>query len=188
MSNKKSLIGLLIAVLLCAFSIMWYKFFLENKDEFLLDNPTSASIKVNFNGKNYILGSGQTIKIPVNKGNNTLSSTSEQGNVLLKDTVIYISNLTRGLINPTRANYLTFKRYYGSIKNLDSLYKAHETHIGGKLYVGEIKKYNKVLIQDFYLNINQNFPKIINKTDSIESRVKLFREDQFLEFYQKSFE
>ncbi|PQL95828.1 hypothetical protein [Apibacter adventoris] len=188
MSNKKSLIGLLIALLICAFSVLWYKFFLENKDEFLLDNPTSEKITVVLNGKKYILGSGQTLSVSIKKGKNTISSIAENGTILLQDTTINIQNFTRGLINPARANYYTFRRYYGHIKNLDSLYKAHKTYIGGKLYVGEIKKYNTVLIQDFYLNINQKYPKIINKTDSIGSRVKLFRENQFLDFYQKSFE
>ncbi|MDR2121800.1 MAG: hypothetical protein LBP34_01625 [Flavobacteriaceae bacterium] len=188
MSNKNSLWGLLVSISLCVISILIYKFFIEKEDEFLLDNPTENSIKVVFNGETYSLAPGQTLGVPVFSGKNTLSSTYENGDVILKDTFFTVKKTNRGLINPTLSTYYTFRRYYGHIKNIDSLYKTHKTIIDGKEYVGEIKGHKDLVLQDFYFNVNQNFSRIINKVDSIESRVKLFRKNQFLEFYQSTFE
>ncbi len=187
MFDKKSLTGLLIAAVLCVIAVLYYKFFIEKEEEFLLDNPTEETTKVILNKKNYVLAPGQSISVPVQEGKNTISSVSGSGNEVLKDTFFMVSKSNRGLINPTLSTYYTFKRYYGHIKNIDSLYKAHKTYIDGHEYVGKVKEQKGLLIQDFYFNVNQNFPKIINKVDSMESRTKLFRKNQFLEFYQSTF-
>lgn len=188
MLNKNSLQGLLIALFIGIISFFIYKFYIEKNDEFLLDNPNKEEIKVLVNGKSYLLAGGQSLSIPVNSGKNTISCQNKQGNVILKDTFFVITKNKRGLINPSLATYFTFKRYYGHIKNRDSIYRAHRKNINGKEFLGEIGEYNQLVIQDFYYNINQNFPKIINKVDSIESRIKLFRKNQFLEFYRSTFE
>ncbi|MDR1877261.1 MAG: hypothetical protein LBQ84_06520 [Flavobacteriaceae bacterium] len=189
MSGNSSLRGLLVAISLCVISVLIYKFFIEKNDEFLLDNPTEDTINVIFNGENYLLASGQTLKVSVHQGKNTISSVSgKDGKAILKDTFFTLEKTNRGLINPTGSTYYTFRRYYGHIKNIDSLYKANKTIIGGKEYVGEIKEYKDLVLQDFYFNVNEDFPKVINKVDTMESRVKLFRKTQFLEFYQSTFE
>ncbi|WP_128330357.1 hypothetical protein [Apibacter sp. HY039] len=187
MSDKKSLMGLFIAVILSIISFFVYKIFIEKKDSFLLDNPTEKSIDVFLNGDKYVLAPGQTLAVAVKDGRNTISSSTDKGSLILKDTFFNVKRTDRGLINPTLSEYYSFRRYYGHIKNIDSLYKIHKTVIDGDEFVGEIKRYNHLVIENFYYNVNQNFPKVINKVDSVESRVKLFRKNQFLDFYQTSF-
>lgn len=188
MLNKNSLQGLCIAISIGLISFFIYKIYIEKNDEFLLDNPSNDEIKVILNGKSYLLAAGQSLSIPVISGKNTISSQDIHGKSILKDTFFVITKNTRGLINPSLSTYFTFRRYYGHIKNMNSLYQAHRRKIDGKEFMGEINEYSQLIIQDFYYNINQNFPKIINKVDSIESRVKLFRKNQFLEFYRSTFE
>lgn len=182
--KNNSLKGLIIALAFCLFSVSVYLLFLKKEDVFLLDNPTDSSIKVVLNNKKYLLGPGQTAKVSIQLGNNTISAKREDSVVLLKDTFFSIENNTRGLINPTLSNYYTFKRYYGYVKNKDSLYNSHHIDIEGKEYKGEIKKYNDLVLQGFSININQEYPKLKKKSDSLTGITKLFRKNQFVEYYE----
>jgi len=188
MLSKSPLQGLLVAIFIVLVSILIYNLYIKKNDEFLLDNSSDKQIKVVLNGKDYFLAAGQSLTVPILAGKNTISSQDINGNSILKDTFFVINGNKRGLINPSFNTYITFRRYYGHIKNIDSLYKVHRKRIDGKEFIGEVNEYNQLLIQDFYYNINQNFPKIITKVDSIESRIKLFRKSQFLEFYRSTFE
>lgn len=188
MSKKAPLVGFVISVLLVTATVLYYRFFLRTEETFLLDNPTEQSLNIVLNGKKYSLAPKQTASIEVLDGKNTVSAVSEDGKTILKDTFFLAEKPRRGIVNPTFSDYYIFKRYYGYIKNIDSLYKAHQTTIDGKVYFGEIKASKDLFINNFYFNIDQDFPKIVNKHDSIESRTKIFRKNQFLEFYRSNYE
>ncbi|MDR3273293.1 MAG: hypothetical protein LBT29_07420 [Flavobacteriaceae bacterium] len=188
MNKKAPLIGFIIGVLLLTTVVSYYKFFLEKEETFLMDNPTEQSLNITLNGKKYFLAPKQTTYIEILDGKNTISAVSKEGDMVLKDTFFLAENSRRCVVNPTLSDYYIFRRYYGYIKNIDSLYKAHKTVIGGKEYFGEIKIDKNLFINDFYFNIDQDFAKIVNKGDSIESRTKIFRKNQFLEFYRSNYE
>lgn len=189
MNKNAPLYGFIISIVIIIVVYFSYRMFIKNDNEFLLDNPTDQPIEVILNQENYVLAPRQSVVIVLNEGKNYISSTSLK-KVILKDT-FFIANPkkdVRGVVNPTHSTYYSFKKYYGALAKVDSLYKAHSSMIDNKLYYGDIKEYHNLYINEFYSNINQDFPKIIKKVDSIETRTKLFRKSQFLEFYQTDFQ
>lgn len=62
-----------------------------------------------------------------------------------------------------------------------------KVQIDGKPYYGNPKHFNQLYTEDFYYNIDENYDKIIKNIDKIESRTKIFRKEDFLNYYNEHY-
>lgn len=184
MKKSPSTIGLIVALLIFAFSFGVYFLFLAKKDYYLVDNPTPNTyyFKVN-NGDEKILSGGQFLKVDLNKGKNSIK-VFDKGKKLLYDSVFQV-NKNRGLVNITNSDYYIHTQYYGYDVNKDSLLmKLDQVSIDGKLYYGGAKKMDRLYNEDFYYNVDEEYDKVIKNIQKLESRTKIFRKEDFLIYYK----
>jgi hypothetical protein len=59
------------------------------------------------------------------------------------------------------------------------------TKIDGKDFVGAPRKTDKLYNEDFYYNVNEDYDKVIKNIQKIESRTKIFRKQDFLNYYKE---
>lgn len=183
MKNNAATKGFLFSVLgfIVAFGI--YFFFLAKENEYLVDNPTSNIyyFKIN-NGEEKIIAGGQSLKVDLKKGKNNIEVLDENKKILY-DSAFEVNKL-RGLLNIAHQDYYINTQYYGYNLDKDSLLMTlAKTEIDGKLHFGAPKKMNKLYSEDFYYNVNENYDKVIKNIQKIESRTKIFRKQDFLNYY-----
>ncbi len=170
--------GLVIAIIVVVFSYVGSQFMNQKELEFIIDNPTSETIKVQLDDKEYEVEANSFKVIDLEVGEHVLNG---------KDVFTY-DFIHHGVLNPTRSTYYMYKRYYGSVAKKDSIFEhAPVLKLEGKEYkfTDTVSHY---FIQDFYYNLNEDFPSWTNsQKDSlkIDSRKKIFRKDDFEKFYQK---
>ena len=59
------------------------------------------------------------------------------------------------------------------------------TKIDGEDFVGAPKKFNKLYTDDFYYNVDEDYDKVIKNIQKVESRSKIFRKQDFLNYYKE---
>ncbi|MCI3936694.1 hypothetical protein MQX03_05755 [Chryseobacterium aahli] len=185
MKNNPSLKGLLIAsvVFILAFGV--YFFFLAKKNYYLVDNPTPDTYyyKIN-NGSEGVISGGQFVKVDLKKGKNSIK-VFNQNKKLLYDSAFEV-NKVRGLINIAHKDYYVNDQYYGYNLKKDSLLLAlDKTIIDGKPYFGGAKHFNKLYTDDFYYNVDEEYDQLIKNIDKVESRSKIFRKQDYLNYYKE---
>ncbi|UFH32096.1 hypothetical protein LNP04_19340 [Chryseobacterium sp. C-71] len=185
MKNNPSLKGLLIAsvVFILAFGV--YFFFLAKKNYYLVDNPTPDTYyyKIN-NGSEGVISGGQFVKVDLKKGKNSIK-VFNQNKKFLYDSAFEV-NKVRGLINIAHKDYYVNDQYYGYNLKKDSLLLAlDKTIIDGKPYFGGAKHFNKLYTDDFYYNVDEEYDQLIKNIDKVESRSKIFRKQDYLNYYKE---
>lgn len=154
----------------------------------MVDNPTPETFyfKIN-NGDEKIISSGQYLKVDLNKGKNSIKVFDRNKN-LMYDSAFTVNKI-RGLINITHGDYYIHKQYYGVFQNKDSLLLAQGiTKIDGKDYYGGAKHFNKLYTDDFYYNIDEDYDQLIKNIDTVETRTKIFRKQDFLNYYKEVYQ
>lgn len=172
-----------VAFALVAFGI--YFLFLSKKNEYLVDNPTSNTyyFKIN-NGEEKIIVGGQYVPVQLNQGKNTIQ-VLDVNKKPLYDSVFQVNKI-RGLINISQSDYYINRQYYGYGINKDSLLLAlPRTEIDGKKYFGAPKKFNTLYTEDFYYNVDEDYDKVVKNIDKVESRTKIFRKQDYLNYYKE---
>jgi hypothetical protein len=185
MKNNASLKGLLIAVLVFMIAFGIYFFLLAKKNYYLVDNPTPNTYyyKIN-NGSEGIISGGQYVKVDLNKGKNSIK-VFDQNKKLLYDSAFQVNKI-RGLLNIAHQDYYVNRQYYGYNLKKDSLLLAlDKTVIDGKKYFGGPKHFNKLYTDDFYYNVDEDYDKLIKNIDKVESRSKIFRKQDYLNYYKE---
>lgn len=188
MKISASVKGLIISVLavIAAFGI--YFLFLAKKNYYLVDNPSEKTFYFKLNGgEESTITSGQQFKIDLQKGTNRVVVFDE------KKTKLYDSafNVTkeRGLLNIAHQDYYINEQFYGYDLNKDSLIAARpRTNIDGKEYVNAPKKFNSLYTEDFYFNLDEDYDKVIKNIQKVESRTKIFRKVDFLNYYKEYYQ
>ncbi len=166
---------------------MWFYWAkIDQKNYIALDNPTDQLLEVEINQESYILSPYQTLSISLGKGRHRLR-------VLQKDSTYKSYEILRGdevraLINPTLSSYVIYKRYYGKAVNRDSLIRSHQSRVDSILYFGELYTTDSLYIKGFYLNVDQSYPVITKSMDTISAIPKIFRKDQFKQFYRQNYQ
>lgn len=178
--------GLLISIFVVLVAFAIYFLFLAKKNSYLVDNPTNKTFYFKINGSNeQIIAGGQTVKVNLNRGKNNKVQVFDQSKKPIFDSVFKVTQY-RGLINIAQEKYFINKQYYGYNINKDSLISAHQpTMIDGKKYFGDIKIKNSFYIEDFYYNLNEKYDALIKNIQSIESRTKIFRKEDFIDYYNQ---
>ncbi|MDR2205299.1 MAG: hypothetical protein LBE36_03995 [Flavobacteriaceae bacterium] len=180
----KGLIISLIAVFI-AFGI--YFLFLSKRNYYVVDNPTNQTFYFNINhSEEQVISAGQTLKISLNKGKNEIKVFDENKKLLFDST--FNVNKIRGLLNISHSDYYIHRQYYGYNLKKDSLLASQKTvGIDGKMYFGEPELFNKLYSEDFYYNVDEDYDKLIKNIDKIESRTKIFRKQDFINYYRENY-
>lgn len=172
-----------IATFIIAFGI--YFFYLAKDNYYVVDNPTTKTFyyKIN-NGSEGIISSGQTVNVELKKGQNTIK-VFDANKKLLYDSAFTVNKI-RGLINIAHQDYYVNRQFYGYNLNKDSLLLAlPKTNIDGKEYFGAPKRFNKIYTDDFYYNVDEDYDKLIKNIQKVESRTKIFRKQDYLNYYKE---
>lgn len=175
--------GLIFSLLAMGIAFAIYFLFLAKPNYYLVDNPTPETFyfKVN-NGEEKILSSGQYLKVDLNKGKNSIE-VFDRNKKLLYDSTFTV-NKVRGLLNITNTDYYINNQYYGYGLNRDSLMASKPgLEIDKKLYLGDVKKIRKLYSEDFYYNLDEDYDRVIKNVAKIESRSKIFRKQDFINYY-----
>lgn len=187
LKNNPSLKGLIIAVSVTVIAFITYFLFLAKDNHYLVDNPTPETyfFKIN-NGEEKILSSGQYVKVDLNLGKNSIK-VFDKNKKMLYDSAFQV-NKVRGLINIAHKDYYIHKQFYGYFKDKDSLLvQQGSINIDGKNYLGNVKHFNKLYTDDFYYNIDENYDRIIKNVDKVETRTKIYRKQDYLNFYKENY-
>ena len=177
--------GLIISVIAVLFAFGVYFLFLAKKNYYLVDNPTGETYYFRLNkGDEKIIGAGQKLEVNLNKGKNGIQ-VFDGKKELLYDSA-FVVNKNRGLVNIAHQDYYINEQFYGYGLNKDSLITARKsTIIDGKKFVNEPKHFNKLYTDDFYYNIDEDYDKVVKNVQKVESRTKIFRKVDFLNYYKE---
>ena len=177
--------GLIISVLAVILAFGIYFLFLAKRNYYLVDNPTENTFyfKIN-NGDEKIISAGQNVKVGFNKGKNSVKVYDQQKKLLYDSG--FVVNKDRGLLNIAHQDYYINEQFYGYGLNKDSLITARgATEIDGKNYVNKPLLFNKLYTDDFYFNIDEDYDKVVKNVQKVESRTKIFRKHDFLNYYKE---
>jgi len=177
--------GLLFSVIcvIAAFGI--YFLFLAKRNYYVVDNPTSNLYYFTINNAGEkVIAAGQTVKVDLKEGTNRIKVFDGQKKQLY-DSAFSVSKI-RGLLNIAHQDYYINTQYYGYGLNKDSLLlEKGKTSIDGKLYLGAPKHFNKLFTDDFYYNVDEEYDRVIKNVQKVESRTKIFRKQDFLNYYKE---
>ncbi|MDQ0477993.1 hypothetical protein [Chryseobacterium sp. MDT2-18] len=180
--------GLIISVItvLVAFGI--YNFFLAKKNYYLVDNPTENTFYFTINnGTENIISAGQKVHVDLKKGKNEIKVFDGQKKMLYDSG--FVVNKNRGLLNIAHRDYYINEQFYGYGLNKDSLIAARkQTNIDGKLYLNAPVHFNKLYTDAFYYNIDEKYDGIVKNIQKVESRTKIFRKEDFLNYYKEYYQ
>jgi len=169
-----SFLGVILAFLV-------YFIYLKKENAYLVDNPTPNIFYFIANeGEEKIITSGQYVIVNLNKGENKIK-VFDKDKKMLYDTV-FIVRKSRGLVNITNEDYYINRQYYGYNINKDSLRANYHVDVDGETLFTDAMKVSDLYIEDFYYNINEKYDKIVKNIQKIESRTKIFRKQDFLNY------
>ncbi|WP_299183374.1 hypothetical protein [uncultured Chryseobacterium sp.] len=185
MKNNPSLKGLLIAIVVFVLAFGIYFLFLAKKNYYVVDNPTPNTYYYSINnGSEGIISGGQSVNVDLKQGKNSIK-VFDKNKTLLYDSAFQV-NKVRGLLNIAHQDYYINRQYYGYNLKKDSLLLAlDKTVIDGKTYFGGAKRFNKLYTEDFYYNVDEDYDKIIKNIEKVESRTKIFRKQDYLNYYKE---
>ena len=185
MKMSASTKGLIISVLAVISAFGIYFLFLAKKNSYLVDNPTDKTFYFQINrGKEGIIAAGQNVQVELKKGKNEIKVFDGQKK-LLYDSAFEVKKI-RGLINIAHKDYYINEQFYGYGLNKDSLIKARKaTEIDGKNYLNDPRKFTKLYTDDFYYNVDEKYDDVVKNVQKIESRSKIFRKQDFLNYYNE---
>ena len=185
MKKNAPLIGFLSAIGVMAVAFAIYFLFLAKKNYYLVDNPTGETYYFRLNkGDEKIIAAGQMLKVNLNKGKNAIQVFDAKKDLLYDSA--FVVNKNRGLVNIAHQDYYINEQFYGYGLNKDSLITARKsTIIDGKKFVNEPKHFNKLYTDDFYYNIDEDYDKVVKNVQKVESRTKIFRKVDFLNYYKE---
>lgn len=182
-----NLIGFIIALLVCIASLWVYFQYIQKESFHLIDNPTEATLNIKIDDNEYVVAPMQQVEVHLELGKHQITATTDVDAVQLLKTEFEVKN-SRGLINPTLSRYYIFGMPYGPKVNKDSIFRNLKTMFKGKVYLGDLQIDSLVYTEDFYYNLNENYPKMTLKSENENLRKKVFREDEFKQFYFEHYE
>ncbi|QDP86127.1 hypothetical protein FNJ88_11425 [Chryseobacterium sp. SNU WT5] len=188
MKISSSTKGLLISIFTVIFAFGIYFLLLAKRNYYLVDNPTENTFyfKIN-NGDENIITAGQNVKVDLKKGVNKIKVFDAQKKPLY-DSAFEVKKV-RGLLNIAHQDYYVNEQFYGYGVNKDSLIATRsQTNIDGKLYVNAPVRFDKLYTDDFYYNIDEDYDKVVKNVQKVESRTKIFRKFDFLNYYKEYYQ
>ncbi|MDO5509572.1 MAG: hypothetical protein Q4F57_02640 [Weeksellaceae bacterium] len=182
-----SLIGFLIALACCVLAIWVYIQFINKNPEYLIDNQTNQVLEMQVNDNTYTVAPGQLVTTDRLSRQATVRWRT-QGSEQWQDEQNIAIEHKRGMFNPARKPYFIYALPYGPGHNIDSIFRSQKTVYNGKTYYGNLKIDSSFYITDYYYSLTESFPKVTKASENPEFRTKIFREDEFRQFYFQHFE
>ena len=171
--------GLLFAVISVVAAFGIYFLFLAKKNYYLVDNPTGNTYYFKINGgEERIIPSGQYFQVNLNKGRNSIQVFDSKKNKLYDSG--FVVNKNRGLLNIAHQDYYINEQFYGY-----GFAARGATEIDGKNYLNKPVHFNKLYTDDFYYNIDEKYDQVVKNIQKVESRSKIFRKQDFLNYYKE---
>lgn len=180
--------GLFIAIISTVLAFGIYFLFLAKRNYYLVDNPSDNSyyFEINNNGEK-IIAPGQKLKVNLNLGKNEIKVFDGEKKFLYDSS--FTVNKIRGLVNIAHQDYYINEQFYGYGLDKDSLIAVRkQTNIDGKMYVNDPKLFNKLYTDNFYYNIDEDYDKVVKNIQKVESRTKIFRKVDFLNYYKNYYQ
>ena len=185
MKRNPSLTGFLIILGALGAIVLIYNLFLSKKDGYVIDNPSDKTLNITIDQQQYTIAPQQFVRLELDKGKRKIQYNINGKDV---DTIIEIRRAS-GLINPTLTDYYIFTRPYGNRPNKDSIFTANNIAIDNKAYLGLISKEQNLYIEDFYYNLDQDYPSLFLKSGERKTDLsKIFRKEEFKQFYFENYE
>ncbi|QTV05993.1 hypothetical protein [Faecalibacter bovis] len=185
MKKNPSLIGLLMILAILGVIVLVYNFVLSKPDGYVIDNPSDQTISLKIDETAYTIAPQQYVRIDLEKGKHTVKYDINGKKV---DTLIQIRRAS-GLFNPIRKDYYVFTRPYGHRENVDSIFASRNIAIDNKAYLGLITKEEGLYIEDFYYNLDQDYPRIFLKSGEKKTDLsKIFNKEDFKQFYFENYQ
>ena len=162
---------------------------LSCEKKYLIDNPADEILKVYIDDKEYELKAKEYIKIDLKKGVHKISA-EKSGKKILDNENFEIKDIPAGLINPAKNEYIIYNIIYA--KNPDIMNEFQSYEIDGKeVYslLGEPEITDSLFIEDRTLgkgNIDKKPPKTMKITGKYTFLMKIFRKDDFFQFYNEN--
>ena len=153
----------------------------------MIDNPTKQTLNIMIDNNEYIVSAGQNITIELGVGNHKIEAKNDLDSIILPTTNFEVKS-SRGLINPTKSVYFIYGMPYGPNVNKDSIFSTLKTSYQGKTYAGDVVVDSAIYTENFYYNLNEDFPKLTLKSENSVLRKKIFREEDFKQFYFMNYE
>lgn len=180
--------GLIIAVISVLLAFGVYFMFLSKKNYYLVDNPTDHTFYFKINGgPQNTITAGQKFQVDLRKGINKVA-VFDASKKPLYDSAFKVT-IDRGLLNIAHQDYYINEQFYGYGLNKDSLIAARKaTVIDGKNYLNDPKKFNSLYSEGFYYNVDEDYDKVIKNVQKVESRTKIFRKQDFLNYYKEYYQ
>ncbi|MDO5654775.1 MAG: hypothetical protein Q4G27_01385 [Flavobacteriaceae bacterium] len=182
-----NLLGFIIALFVTIISLWIYFNYIQKKNYQLIDNPTQQTLQVQIGDNQYIVAPGQQLQISLPTGQYNIQTQTLNDTLSYPQTSFEVTK-QRGLINPTLATYYIYGMPYGPRVNKDSIFENLKTTFKGKTYSGDLQIDSAVYTENFYYNMNENFPGLTIKSENEALRKKIFRENDFKQFYFKNYE
>lgn len=161
-------------------------FIVSCKDRYLIDNPTNSNIKVYIDNKEYNIGAKKYLRVKLIRGKHRISS-EKDGIKILENENFIIPNQTEAqdaLINPTKSQYIIYPLLYSKDSNIKREFKAYDLE-GNEV----LSYYGKPVLTDnlfiFDLFGKGNIDKEVKEYSSSVIQNKIFRKEDFFEFYNK---
>lgn len=187
MKANASFLGFSIAVILTILSFWGYTYFFKKKSDHIIDNPSRYTINIQLDKDHYILAPQQQVKLHLSKGEHLITVKTDKDSLLIEQQPFTVKK-DRGTLNPTLSTYFIFALPYGLKVNKDSIFAKNTHFYKGKTYYGELSIDSSLYIENFYYNLNETFPKVIKKSENKSLRTKIFRENDFKQYYFENFE
>ena len=185
MKRNPSFIGFLAILAIMGVIVLIYNFVLSKADGYVIDNPTEKTLKIQIGNDNFTIAPQQFVRVDLQKGKHAVKYDFNGKKV---DTVIEIKRPS-GLFNPALVDYYVFTRPYGVRANKDSIFTSRNIAIDNKAYLGLITKEENLYIEDFYYNLDQDYPKVFLKSgDKNTDLSKIFRKEEFKQFYFENYQ
>ena len=180
--------GLIISVVTVLFAFGIYFLFLAKRNYYLVDNPTEQTFYFNINnGEEKIISAGQQLKVDLKSGKNQIKVLDGQKKMLYDSG--FVVNKNRGLLNIAHQDYYINEQFYGYGLNKDSLITSRrQTQIDNKMYVNTPVRFQKLYTDDFYYNIDEEYDGVVKNIQKVESRSKIFRKADFLNYYKEYYQ
>lgn len=186
-SRNYSLIGFVIALFVTAMAIWIFIKFINKNPEYLIDNQQDQVIEMQVNNQTYTVAPGQAVATE-NLPKQITVQWRPQGSEKWLDNRTLSIDYKRGLFNPGRETYFIYALPYGPGHNIDSIFRSKQITYKGKTYYGNLQIDSSFYITDFYYSLNEKFPKVTKASENQEFRTKIFRENEFRQFYFEHFE
>src|SRR5690606_9451595 len=148
--------------------------YIQKESYYLIDNPTKASLNVFIDDNSYVISPGQQVKVDLEKGEHSLRVASDVDSLNFEESTFKVSQV-RGMINPTRSVYFIYGLPYGPTVDKDSIYTNLKATYQGKTYLGDVEIDSAHYTEDFYYNIDENYPRLALRSDNKSLRKKIFR-------------